>query len=104
MASSPKHGSPDPTGVVKPDGHAIEHDGLAIEQNTYDIFSGESDRDAIWLEVVAGIEQARVRMQQIADADPGKYFIFDTRIGEVIARLHTKTKFDGKAKPQSGAA
>ena len=67
---------------------ASSKNGPQDEENAYDIFSGESDRDAIWIEAVIGIDQARARMEQIAASTPGDYFIF-AHGGGIVARVHT---------------
>jgi hypothetical protein len=45
--------------------------------DSFDIFSGHSDRDAVWLEAVEGLANAIQRMHEIAAERPGEYFIFD---------------------------
>ena len=42
----------------------------------FDIFAGEIHKNAIWLEAVAGLEEAKLRMEQIAARSPGKYFVY----------------------------
>ena len=96
MASSPKDRPQDPT-------KRGEADGSALANDTFDVFSGNSDRDAMWIESVVGIDQARARMQEIAESEPGRYFIFYARSGRVIVRIETKPQ-DKKAKSNSEVA
>jgi hypothetical protein len=57
----------------------------------YDIFSGQFDKDAIWLETVEGLGAACEKMKELAKNPPGPYFVFcqnthhiNTRISEDI--------------------
>jgi hypothetical protein len=47
-----------------------------MSEPTFDIFSGTSDKDAYWLEFVEGLSKARERLEQIAAARPGAYFLY----------------------------
>jgi hypothetical protein len=42
--------------------------------NCYDIFRGKWDEIDTWLEAVIGVNEAKMRMEQIAAEKPGKYF------------------------------
>lgn len=55
----------------------------------FDIFTGTSDKDAIWLEAVEGLSHARARMYEIAAQIPGQYFIFSPSDHEILARTET---------------
>ena len=50
---------------------------LTQPADSFDIFSGQPDLDAVWVASVTGIENARQRMHEIAAERPGEYFIFD---------------------------
>lgn len=64
--------------------------GRTLVQNlTFDIFSGELEEDARWLEAVQGLDSAKDRMKQIASEKPGKYFIFCTANRSVLERTET---------------
>lgn len=56
----------------------------------YDIFRGATNKDAIWLEAVAGVSSARRRMEEIAKESPGRYFVFDQERHAIIARADTR--------------
>jgi hypothetical protein len=60
-----------------------------VQNLTFDIFSGELEKDARWLEAVQGLDSAKVRMKQIASVTPGKYFIFCTASRSVLERTET---------------
>jgi hypothetical protein len=60
-----------------------------MKEPTFDIFSGTSDRDAVWLECVDGLSQARQRLERIAAAIPGAYFLYDPASRSVIAKSST---------------
>ena len=42
----------------------------------FDIFSGQIDKNALWVETVEGLSNARERMEQIAAEKPGQVFHF----------------------------
>jgi hypothetical protein len=60
-----------------------------MKEPTFDIFSGDHDKDAIWVEAVAGLSNARERMEQIARVKPGRYFLFSCTDHSVLARVET---------------
>jgi hypothetical protein len=43
---------------------------------TYDIYSGQFDTEATWLESVEGLGKAAMRMGQLTAKEPGAYFVF----------------------------
>ena len=49
-----------------------------MPESTFDIFSGHLGEDALWLEAVEGLSNARERMQKIAEQTPGAYFVFSS--------------------------
>ena len=61
---------------------------------TFDIFSGDTDRDALWRESVEGIDQARQRMRELAEKRPGSYFIFHVRTHGILDRICTAKSGD----------
>jgi hypothetical protein len=70
-----------------------------MTQPTFDIFSGQPGQDAIWVEAVVGLSNARERMQQIAAKEPGTYFVFSATGRSVLAQIETFKKIDNsKAK------
>jgi len=58
-------------------------------QTIFDIFEGTDDSDAVWIQVVEGLSDARQRMEEIAAAKPGQYFVFDPESHSVVARIDT---------------
>ena len=54
-----------------------------------DIFRGTVDRVDVWLEAVAGLDEAKKRMEQIAEEKPGKYFVYCVPQQSVCASLDT---------------
>ena len=56
---------------------------------TFDIFSGELEKDPSWLEAVQGLASAKERMKQIAEERPGKYFIFCVADRSVLESIDT---------------
>ncbi|HWF38236.1 MAG TPA: hypothetical protein VG322_06945 [Candidatus Acidoferrales bacterium] len=55
----------------------------------FDIFSGHIDKNALWIETVEGLSNARERMEQIATEKPGQYFIFSPMSHAVLAQIET---------------
>lgn len=56
---------------------------------TFEIFSGELEKDARCLEAVQGPASAQERMKQIAAERPGKYFIFCVADSSVLESMDT---------------
>jgi len=71
---------------------------------TFDIFSGERDKNARWIEAVEGLAEANKRMQQLAAQNPGKYFIFYTGTHAVVASIETFAEQKPSSKSDSDAA
>jgi hypothetical protein len=73
-----------------------------MDEPTFDIFMGTFDKDAEWMESVAELSMARQRMEEIAAAVPGRYFVFSQYSHTVLARMDTRTSvvipFKRKAK------
>ena len=60
-----------------------------MQEPTFDLFMGESEKDAIWLEKVHGLSKAKDRMEQLAAHNPGQYFVFCLATHSVMARRNT---------------
>jgi ActR/RegA family two-component response regulator len=50
---------------------------------TYDLFKGNSQENAIWIEAVEGLEAATERMNRLAATESNDYFLFQS--GNIIA-------------------
>lgn len=59
---------------------------------TYEIFYGEVDNGALWLESVTGLADAEARMKQVAVVRPGRYFVYDIHTTRVLATTDTCTR------------
>jgi hypothetical protein len=57
----------------------------------FDIFSGRSpgDKGVLWLDAVEGLEKARARMNDLAAANPGPYFILRLEDKPILAFVDT---------------
>lgn len=76
-----------------------------MSQPTFDIFSGTTDRDAMWMEAVDGLASARERMEEIARTRPGQYFVFAQRGRAILASIDTRKRLQSLGKDrESGAA
>lgn len=60
-----------------------------MTEPTFDIFSGHSFRDGVWLEVVPGLALAKERMNALAIRNPGPYFVFCRRERQILASTDT---------------
>jgi hypothetical protein len=58
----------------------------------YDILRGTWDEIDTWLETVVGVNEAKMRMKQIAREKPGKYFVFCVVDQSIIASVDTGAK------------
>lgn len=65
-----------------------------MQEPTFDIFAGETDKNAVWVEAVAGLSNARERMEQIAAEKPGRYFLFSCSSHTILLRIETSRKAD----------
>jgi hypothetical protein len=64
-----------------------------VSEPRFDIFSGSPDNDAMWIEAVSGLSQARERMEQLARQIPGRYFLFSIHSRSLLARIDTTKNF-----------
>jgi hypothetical protein len=56
-----------------------------LKETTFDVFRGASRQDALWVESVRGLENAKRRMGRKALETPGDYFLFDCSTRSVVA-------------------
>jgi len=62
-----------------------------MDEPMFDIFRGAiGSGDEVWLESVSGLENARQRMEQIAAATSGLYFLFNLQSHSVLACADTR--------------
>ena len=75
------------------------------DTDVFDVFCGSSERNAIWLEAVIGLSKAKDRMQAIAAAEPGDYFVYHVATKTVLSRISNGPSKSGrKHRSKSGAA
>ena len=55
----------------------------------FDILKRHADGSFIWLEAAGDFTGAQARMQSLATATPGEYFVFDQRSQQIVAKLST---------------
>ena len=58
----------------------------------YDLFMGRTREDGLWLEVSGDLRVAIEGMNERAAKEPGAYFVFSNRTGEIVARVDTSVK------------
>jgi hypothetical protein len=63
-----------------------------MKEPSFDIFAGDRDKNAVWIEAVAGLSNAREQMEQIAKEKPGKYFLFSSVGRSIVGRIETFRK------------
>jgi hypothetical protein len=51
---------------------------------TYDIFKKTSNKDAVWLETVQGLQQAKKRLLHYRSDSTGDYLVFDAAEAKFI--------------------
>lgn len=52
-----------------------------------DIFKEDLRGNPVWVDAVGDLENARLRVSQLASAIPGEYFVFDQRTRQIVVRL-----------------
>jgi hypothetical protein len=57
---------------------------------TFDIFKGATKRNAERIESVAGLLSALYRIEEIAAAKPGQYFLFDSRNRSTLVKIDSR--------------
>jgi hypothetical protein len=62
-----------------------------MKEPAFDIFTGTSEKNGVWLESVDGLSNARARMHDIAARIPGHYFVFSVGSRSVVAQIETET-------------
>ena len=77
---------------------------MTLEEPKFDIFSGQIENNAMWLESVEGLSKARDRMRQIAAEKPGRYFVFSPASNSVLAETETWAKAATISEVRSSAA
>src|SRR5215472_6514512 len=70
----------------------------------FSVFSGVPDKNAVWIETVAGLSNARERMEAIAAEKPGQYFVFSPRDHTILAKIETQKKPEQQLDSKSGVA
>jgi len=54
------------------------------------IFRGTSEQDGEWIGTVTGLLSALHRIEKIAAANPGRYFLFDSRNRSAIVKIDSR--------------
>ena len=65
-----------------------------MKQSSFDIFTGTSNNNVIWLDTVEGLSNARARMHEIAAQIPGQYFVCSIGSHEILAQIETFKKLN----------
>jgi hypothetical protein len=75
-----------------------------MKEPLFDVFSGASEKDAVWLESVEGLSDTRRRMERLAANVPGAYFLYSPLSHSILAKIDTRKRLqfvqqDKKAGP-----
>jgi hypothetical protein len=66
----------------------ITHGGqFTMRLPMFSLFTADTDGNPVWLEAVADLETARLRLIELASANPGEYFMFDLRNEQIVVSL-----------------
>jgi hypothetical protein len=63
-----------------------------MKEPTFDIFTGVPNKNAVWVEAVPGLSNARARMHELAAQSPGYYFVFSPTAHAIVAETETTNK------------
>ena len=58
-----------------------------MPEPVYNLFTEDARGTPVWLDAVADLEVARIRLMKLASANPGEYFIFNLRTRQVVTSL-----------------
>jgi hypothetical protein len=71
----------------------------------FDIFSGRfHEKDVVWLGAVARLDDARARILNLAEKQPGAYFIFNSDTQTLEASVDTSPPLRGSESEKSRGA
>jgi pyridoxine/pyridoxamine 5'-phosphate oxidase len=51
-----------------------------------DILKRQNDGGFVWIEAASDVRVAEERISQLADKEPGEYFVFDQRTQQIVAK------------------
>lgn len=60
---------------------------MSFSLPSLDIFRKDVRGNPVWIDVVADLEVARFRLNQLASALPGEYFVFDQRTHRIVVSV-----------------
>jgi len=72
-------------GFQEPGAQPVDHARL------FDIFRVEMGSSPRWISSTQGFQDAKLRMEQLALEERGRYFVYDSGIGQVRARMDTRS-------------
>jgi hypothetical protein len=76
-----------------------------MKEPVFDLFSGTSEKDAVWRESVKGLSNARRRLEQLAANVPGAYFLYNPLTHTILAKTHTSKQLpSAQQEKKVGAA
>jgi hypothetical protein len=75
-----------------------------MDEPSFDIFRGTSDKDALWLEAVSGLSKARQRVGEIAAAKPGQYFVCGSSSHSIRMRIDSSKSVQPLIEPKAKTA
>jgi hypothetical protein len=72
----------------------------------FDIFSGRfGEKDVVWLGAVGRLDDARARMHNLSEKQPGAYFVFNSDNHTLVASVDTSPPMRAwESQEKKGAA
>ena len=52
-----------------------------------DILRRERDGNFVWLEAAQDLQRAKSRLEELAQRNPGEYFVFDQKAQQIVAKI-----------------
>jgi hypothetical protein len=76
-----------------------------MKEPLFDVFSGASEKDAVFRVSVEGLSNARRRMEQMAANVPGAYFLYSPLSHSILAKIDTGKQLQfARQEKKAGAA
>jgi hypothetical protein len=60
---------------------------MPLTCSSLDIFRKDVRGNPVWIDTVDDLDDARYRLNRLAEALPGEYFVFDQRTHRIVAKV-----------------
>lgn len=75
-----------------------------MKEPIFDVFSGTSEKDAVWRESVEGLSNAQQRMEQLAVNVPGAYFLYSPMSRSILSKTNTAKQLRSAGREKKAGA